>query len=312
MKRAILLIVLILVCVSGFLVAGGILPWTPASDSGVESVLSFLFQSQYSVVYALVFFLLLGSILYRKELARLIHAFYLRVSGPPAFEEVYTEPELSAKMKQTEQKIADTEQALGKFSNAIEKYATHLSSHTGAIQGLNAASQELQKGAAQQNRVLMRFMENVDNPTTPQKKTPHWKIDPAPLKTPKPETPAAEPPTPISQTEKTKSGMHPVIPIERKNSYPPGCARNRRKKTDETLTSKTEQFPDISPRMPDDITIEPESLDNIRKYIDDLHARSGKARTRNIIAAEALAAEEEIMNAIRNLNARLDESEFQE
>jgi len=259
------------------------------------------------VICILVFFLLLGSILYYQELARLIHAFYLRVSGPPAFEEVYTEPELTTKMKQTEQKMADTEQALDKFSSAIEKYATHLSSHTGAIQGLNAASQELHKGAAQQNRVLMRFMENVDNPLTPQKKTPHWKIDPTPLKIQTPETPAAEP-----QTVKPEPNIHPVLPVERKSGYPPGCARNRRKKTDEVPTTKTDKFPDILPRMPEEITVEPESLDNVRKHVDDLRARSGKPRTRNILAAEALAAEEEIMNAIRNLNARLDHSEFQE
>ena len=90
MKRAILLIILILVCISGFLFSGGVLPGTPASGSGVESVLSFLFQSQYSVIYTLAFFLLLGSILYHQELARLIHDFYLRVSGPPKYEEVYT------------------------------------------------------------------------------------------------------------------------------------------------------------------------------------------------------------------------------
>jgi|GEM_PF-3270704 len=320
MKRTILLIILILVCVSGFLFARGVLPWSPATGSGVGSALSFLFQSQYSAVYALIFFLLLSSILYRKELAVLIHAFYLRVSGPPSYEEVYTEPELTSKMKHTEQKMADTEQALDKFSSAIEKYATHLSSHTGAIQGLNAASQELHKGAAQQNRVLMHLMKNVDNSPTAQKKTPHWKINPSPLK-PRTletqETPAEEPqtqpsPTPISQTEKTEVNIHPVVSPESKSSYPPGCARNRRKKTGEISTTKTEKFPDISPRMPEDITIEPESLDNIRKHVGDLRARSGKPRTRETIAAEALAAEEEIMNAIRKLNAQLDHSEFQE
>ena len=307
MKRAILLLILILVCISGLLFARGIFSWTPAPGSGVESVLSFFFQSQYSVIYTLVFFLLLGSILYRQELAHLIHAFYFRVSGPPRYEKVYAEPELTTRMKQTEQKMADTEQALDKFSSAIEKYATHLSSHTGAIQGLNAASQELHKGAAQQNRVLMRLMENMDNPPTPHKRTPHWRIDPSPLKPQTPETPPAEP-----QTVKPVVDLHPEVPVERKTSYPPGCARNRRKETDEVVTTKAEQFPVISPRMPEEITIEPESLDNVRKHVADLRARSGKIHTRNTLAAEALAAEEEIMNAIKNLNARLDESELQE
>ncbi len=307
MKRAILLIILMLVCVAGFLFSGGVLPWTPASGSGVESVLSFIFQSQYSALYSIVFFLLLGSILYRKELARLIHGVYLRVSGPPAFEEVYTEPELTSRIKQTEQKMADTEEALNKFSSAIEKYATHLSSHTGAIQGLNAASQELHKGAAQQNRVLMRLMENVENPPAAQKKNPHWKIDPAPLEPQTPETPAAEPPT-----EKIDAIKHPVIPQERSTSYIPGCARNRRKNPDESLEAKADKSFDISPTIPEDITIEPESLENVRKHVADLRAKAGKTRTRKTIAAEALAAEEEIMKAIKKLNARLDESEIQE
>ena len=64
--------------------------------------------------------------------------------------------------------------------------------------------------------------------------------------------------------------------------------------------------------MPEDITVEMQSLENVRKHVTDIRARSGKTRTRNTLAAEALAAEEEIMNAIRNLNARLDESEYQE
>lgn len=255
----------------------------------------------------LVFFLLLGPVLYRRELSRLIHALYLRVSGPPEYEQVYTEPELTTRIKQTERKMADTEDALNKFSSAIERYATHLASHTGAIQGLNAASQELHNGAAQQNRVLMRLMENMDNPPSAQKKTPHWKIDPAPPEPRTQETPTANPPTVTPE-----SGTHPAVPAESGSNYPPGCARNRRKKTGEVPTNRTERTPDISPRMPEDITIDSESLDNVRNYVADLRAKSGKSRTRKTLAAEALAAEAEIMKAIRNLNARLDESELQE
>jgi hypothetical protein len=250
---------------------------------------------------------MLGIILYRKELARLIQAFYLRASGTPAHEETYIEPALTDRMKQTEQKMADTEQALTKFSRAIEKYAVHLSSHTDAIQGLNAASHELQKGAEQQNRVLMRLMENADNPTVPKRKIPHWKIDPAPLEPSTSESPTAEPPV-----HKPGNTIHPVFPAERKSSYPPGCARNRRSKTEDVLTTRPGNFSDISPRMPEDITIEPESLYNIQKYVANLRAMSGKALTRKTLASEALAAEEKIMKAIKNLNARLDESERQE
>lgn len=258
-------------------------------------------------MYVLAFFLLLCAVLYRQELARLVHAFYHWLSNPLRYEELDTEPVLASQMKQTEQRMADTERALNKFSHAIEKYAAHLSSHTGAIQGLNAASQELQKGAAQQNRVLMHLMKNADNPATNQKKTPHWRVDPTPLKPPTTETPAVERPT-----VKHESGTQPVIPVERKITYPPGCARNRLKKTEEIPATKADKFPDISPRMPEEITVEPESLDSVRKHVADMRLKSGKTPTRSTLAAEALAAEEEIMKAIKKLNARLDESELQE
>lgn len=237
----------------------------------------------------------------------MIQVFYLRASGTPAHEAAYIEPSLNDRMKQTEQKMADTEQALTKFSRAIEKYAAHLSSHTGAIQGLNAASHELQKGAEQQNRVLMRLMENADNPPVPKRKIPHWKIDPAPLESSTSESVTAKPPV-----HKPENTDHPVFPAERKSNYPPGCARNRRRKTKDVPTTSPEKYPDISPRMPEDITIEPESLHNVQKYVANLRAMSGRALTRKTMASEALAAEEKIMKAIKNLNARLDESERQE
>jgi hypothetical protein len=312
MKRAILMILIILACILGFLFAGGIFPSAPASDSGLESVLSLLFQSQYSVIYTLVFLLLLGSILFRQELARLIRVFYLRISGPPVSEEVYTEPELTSRIKLTEQKMADTEQALNRFSRAIERYAAHLSSHTGAIQGLNAASQELQKGAAQQNRVLMKLMENAENPPAAQKKTPHWRIDPPPLEPQRPVPQTPRPPTPEPQTDESRTTKHPAIHVEEKGSFPPGCARNRRKKPEESPIIKTEKFPDTSSRMPEEMTIEPESLLNVQKHVAELRAKAGKTRSRKTLAEEALAAEAEIMKAIRNLNAQLDKSEFQE
>jgi len=301
------MIILILAGASGFLFARGVLPWSPPLGSGADSALSFIFQSQYSVIYTIVFFLLLGSILYWKELARWIQSFSLRTSGATTHEEVYTEPALSNRMKQTEQKMADTEQALTKFSRAIEKYAAHLSSHTGAIQGLNAASHELQKGAEQQNRILMRLVENADNQPTPKKKIPHWKIEPTPHEPSTSESPTTKPPV-----HKPENPVHPEFPVERKSSYPPGCARNRLRKTEETQKPEPEMYPDISPRMPEDIVIEPESLHNVRKYVANLRAMSGRAINRKNLASEALAAEERILKAIKNLNARLDESEIQE
>ena len=60
------------------------------------------------------------------------------------------------------------------------------------------------------------------------------------------------------------------------------------------------------------MVIDSESLENVQKTIRQIRARQGKARLRQNMAAEALAAEEEILKAIRNLNAQLDQSEPQE
>lgn len=306
------MMLVILACILGFLFAGGSLLPTPASGSGLESVLSLLFQSEYSVIYILIFLLLLGSILFRQELARLIRVFYFRISGPPVSGEVYTEPELTNRIKLTEQKMVDTEQALNRFSSAIEKYAAHLSSHTGAIRGLNAASQELQKGATQQNRILMKMMENAENPPAVQKKTPHWRIDPSPLEPQRPEPQRYHPRTLEPEMDEHKFTVNPEIHAEEKSSFPPGCARNRPKKPGESPIIKTERFHDISSRMPDGITVDPESLLNVQKYVAELRAKAGKTLSRKTLAEDALAAEAEIMKAIRNLNAQLDKSEFQE
>jgi hypothetical protein len=300
MKRAVFLIIIILACITGFLYVNGVFTPAPVSDSGFSSVLATLFDSQYSGIYTLVFLLLLAAILYRQELGRVIHAFYLRVSGSPLYQENEAEPSLANQMKHTEQKVADTEQALNKFAGAIEKYAVHLSSHTGAIRGLHAASQELHKGAAAQNLALMRLMDNMDKPPdTP--KTPAWKIDPPSVKYPEPET----------DSKKKGLASHPKISNEKMN-FPPGCARIRCHRAKGPIVIKPEGINNLPNTTPPEIIIEPESLFNVQKHIAELRAKSGKKISRKAQADEALAAEEEIMKAIRNLNAQLDESESQE
>lgn len=80
MKRAILLIIITLACITGFLFVKGIFIPAPISDSGFFSVITTLFNGQYSAIYTLAFLLLLAGILYRRELGRIIHAFYRRVA----------------------------------------------------------------------------------------------------------------------------------------------------------------------------------------------------------------------------------------
>jgi methyl-accepting chemotaxis protein len=88
-----------------------------------------------------------------------------------------------------------TQQALTSFASAIAEYAEHLKSHTSAIQGLSEASQELKKGAVEQNKVLERIVEALD-----QRRLPREEV-----------TPTAE----------------PVIPSAEKVKFPPGCVRGR-------------------------------------------------------------------------------------
>ena len=299
MKRAVFLIFIVLACITGFLFIKGVFAPTPETNAGFYSLLDRLFGGQYSAIYTPAFLLVLAAILYRRELGRIIRPLYRRASGPPVYQENNGEPSLATQLKYTEQKVADTEQALNKFTSAIERYADHLSSHTGAIRGLNAASQELHKGAAAQNQALMRLMDNMNKPPeTP--KTPAWKIDP-----PVPESPELKP-----DSKKKDLDSHPKISNE-KTKFPPGCARLRRQ-TEGPIVIKPEGINNLPNTAPKEIIIEPESLENVRQHVADLQATSGKTRTRKTIAAEALAAEAEIMKAIRKLNAQLDESEFQE
>ena len=299
MKRLLLLILIVFFCIAGFLFAGGVFSLPP--DSGLESVTSLLFNSRVSEIISVVFIAVLAIILYRQELSSFFQALYIKILVKPVYREAYAEPELVQKVEMAEQKMTDTEHALNKFSQAIEKYALHLSSHTGAIQGLNAASHELHKGAAAQNRVLMHLMENLDKPLNTGK-TPHWRIDPPPLELEK-STPPETDPRPV---------IHPDIPEIGKSSIPPGCARKPRKKPEKPPTIEPDSVENTPSEPPPEMVIDSESLHNVQKTVDEIRARQGKAQSRQNRAAEALAAEEEILRAIRNLNAQLDESEFQE
>ena len=112
--------------------------------------------------------------------------------------------------------MGSTERALEKFATAIEAYAQHLASHTSAIQGLSEASQELKKSSAEQNRVLMHLMENIDKAETKAETRPE---------TTEPELSTEEFTTrmhgEIKQPEKAK-------PQAGKPGYPPGCFKSRK------------------------------------------------------------------------------------
>ena len=73
-----------------------------------------------------------------------------------------TNMEITNRMETTEKAMVSTHQALQNFSEAMAEYAVHLKSHTSAIQGLSEASQELKKGAGEQNRVLSTLVQRLE------------------------------------------------------------------------------------------------------------------------------------------------------
>jgi methyl-accepting chemotaxis protein len=91
--------------------------------------------------------------------------------------------------------MANTQEALTSFAGAIAEYAEHLKSHTSAIQGLSEASQELKKGAVEQNKVLERIAEVMGEKRPP--------------------------------SEEVVTATEPAIPEVKKIKLPPGCAKSR-------------------------------------------------------------------------------------
>ena len=167
------------------------------------------FQSQQGVIFAIIALALLAFFLYGGEITRGGNLVHRGIFAPVINEEKRSSRALTSKIEATEQKMTNTEQALEKFAGAIAEYAQHLSSHTSAIQGLAEASQELKKGAAEQNRVLITLVENMGKPGARQKTPPAMKID----------MPVIEPEPEIEETEKP---FHGAL-----DKGIPGCARKR-------------------------------------------------------------------------------------
>jgi signal peptidase I len=176
------------------------------------------FQSQQGVIFIIIALALLAIFLYGGELARGGSFVHRGIFAPVINEEKRANRALSRKIEATEEKMTNTEQALEKFASAVAEYAQHLASHTSAIQGLSEASHELKRGAAEQNRVLMSFAQNMGKIRTVPEAMP------VEIKTP------AKPETEIAETEKPFHGV-PEKGI-------PGCARKRPLTRDEILSKQ--------------------------------------------------------------------------
>ncbi len=165
------------------------------------------FQSQQGLIFVVIALILLALYLYADELGRGRVFIHKSVFSPVIQESRRSSQLLEKRIKNSEKGNTETQQALTSFASAIAEYAKHLKSHTGAIQGLSEASQELKKGAAEQNRVLARLLENMEQRDTEAKKE-------------------------IPETEKASPEIIEELPEEDPN-FPPGCFKSRSQSVEE-------------------------------------------------------------------------------
>jgi len=152
------------------------------------------FQSQQGTMFIIIALSLLALYLYADEIGRGRQIIHKGIFAP-----VIEENRQASRVM--EQRMGTTEQVLDKFTSAIAEYAQHLQSHTSAIQGLSEASQELKKGAAEQNKVLTHLAQTMEE---------------------------------ISQKPKVeKVEEEEIIPEAEVTRFPPGCFRSRQRDTSE-------------------------------------------------------------------------------
>jgi signal peptidase len=180
------------------------------------------FQSTQGLIFAIIALALLAIFLYGGEIGRGGSWLHRGIFSPVINEEKRTNRLISRRIEATEKKMDNTEQALEKFSLAVAEYAKHLASHTSAIQGLSEASQELKKGAVEQNRVLSAIMESVANVNTRQQPRIIVKEAMPPITTPPAEVKARKTnrPAQMARPAIKADAYHKALAKEI-----PGCAR---------------------------------------------------------------------------------------
>ena len=157
------------------------------------------FQSQQGLIFVIIALCLLALYLYSDEINMGGRRVQEGVFAPVIRENRRRSRVMERRTQNVEKGMEATQRALEQFAGAIAEYAEHLKSHTSAIQGLSEASHELKKGAANQNQVLTRLMEVIEQ-------RPVMAAAPQVPEIPKPEEPAPK-------AEKVK--------------FPPGCIKSR-------------------------------------------------------------------------------------
>jgi hypothetical protein len=148
MKRALLLLFIILLCVAGYLYIWGFLPLLPAIEAAIVTELRSL--SLPVIIFNALVIVLLGLLFYRKDIVAGFNRRY-RESVSPLIEESHRVGLVLSN------RFEHTEKAIEFFAGAMQQYAEHLASHTSAIRGLGEASQALKDSAVAQNRILHRL-----------------------------------------------------------------------------------------------------------------------------------------------------------
>ena len=146
------------------------------------------FQSQQGTAFIAIALLLLAFYLYTDEITQGRQRIHHLIFSPVIQANQSNNQVIETRMEHTEKGIEQTQQALSSFAEAMTEYAKHLQSHTSAIQGLSEASHELKRGAAEQNRVLIRLLDTMEQ-AGPEKKE--------------------------------------ITPEIKEGQFPPGCIRNR-------------------------------------------------------------------------------------
>ena len=189
------------------------------------------FQSQQGMIFIIVALALLALFLYSDELFLGGRKLQRGIFSPVIRESYRTNRVFSQKLESNEQRMNSTEQALGKFASAIELYAQHLASHTSAIQGLSEASHELKRSAAEQNRVLMHFAQNLGQKVTDKELA-------------LPEAPDEGIISEIGLTPPEPEEIAPEADMHIKTSFPPGCIKGHHEPTEKDAGHR--------PRCPED------------------------------------------------------------
>ncbi|MFC1969520.1 signal peptidase I [Chloroflexota bacterium] len=166
------------------------------------------FQSQQGLIFVIIGLFLLAFYLYMDDLALGRRKMQEGIFAPVIRENRRQGRVLEQRTERVESGMESTHTALSQFAGAIAEYAEHLKSHTSAIQGLAEASHELKSGAVDQNQVLTRLMEVIEQGIPVREQAP------------------ARPKVAICQEETHPVHTPPTPKAPKPKSFPPGCIKN--------------------------------------------------------------------------------------